>query len=434
MMIFENRQQAGRLLGDQLKISTDQDPIIFALPRGGVPIGHEIANRLGAPLEVLVVRKIGAPFNPEYGIGAIVEGGYYWIDSDAARAVGATSSEIQRIARQEFTEVNRRVEQYRGGRLLPSLHGRTAIVVDDGLATGVTARVACHYLKDKGAEKVILAVPVCSPQTTDKLRTEIDEVLCLLEPENFYAVGQFYQNFEQVSDKEVTRLLSQTPSLAKNSIYTDVTVQEDGLSLPGLLSITPHSMGCVIFAHGSGSSRLSPRNQQVATALVNAGFGTLLFDLLTEEESRNRSNVFDIPLLASRLVAATKWLRRQDFGKDISLGFFGASTGGAAALWAAADLGTEISAIVSRGGRPDLAIPRLAHVSAPTLMIVGGNDDPVIDMNQEALNYLTNGNLVIISGATHLFEEPGTLEQVTQEAILWFSKYLIAADTSRKVA
>lgn len=213
----------------------------------------------------------------------------------------------------------------------------------------------------------------------------------------------------------------------------EVMVSEGDIRLPGLLAVPASAKGLVIFAHGSGSSRLSPRNQQVAAELNEASFATLLFDLLTEEESEDRSNVFDIPFLAKRLVLATRWARHSKPGKALSVGYFGASTGVAAALWAASEPGVEISAVVSRGGRPDLAIPRLPKVSAPTLLIVGGDDVPVIGMNEEALKYLSNGKLVIIPGATHLFEEPGTLEQVSKAAIGWFQKYL-GAKARREVA
>lgn len=215
-----------------------------------------------------------------------------------------------------------------------------------------------------------------------------------------------------------------TDSDDEETLFKEVFITEGDISLPGTVTIPPSAQGMVLFAHGSGSSRLSPRNRQVAEALNEVGLGTLLFDLLTEDESRDRSNVFDIPLLAHRLAVATRWILREDALKALSIGYFGASTGAAAAMIAAADLGPQISAVVSRGGRPDLAIPRLAEVSAPTLLIVGGHDEPVISMNEEALEYLPNGTLVIIPGATHLFEEPGTLEQVAEEASSWFLRHL----------
>ncbi len=213
---------------------------------------------------------------------------------------------------------------------------------------------------------------------------------------------------------------------------TDVLVGEHAVQipagrvrLPGDLTIPEGATGTVLFAHGSGSSRFSPRNTYVARVLQDAGLGTLLFDLLTEEEAADRAKVFDIDLLSQRLMAATDWLQEQALPGGQKLGYFGASTGAAAALEAAAQAGTAVGAVVSRGGRPDLAEPYLPRVTAPTLLIVGENDPQVIELNRMAYSLLkTEKELAIVPGATHLFEEPGTLEQVAELATNWFSRYL----------
>jgi len=195
----------------------------------------------------------------------------------------------------------------------------------------------------------------------------------------------------------------------------------------GALIVPPGAKGLVLFAHGSGSGRHSPRNRYVASVLNQAGLGTLLFDLLTDEEELDRSNVFDIELLARRLVDVTAWLRRQPDLAGLPVGYFGASTGAGAALWAASGAGVEIGAVVSRGGRPDLASPHLAEVTAPTLLIVGGNDDIVVDLNRQAQAQLRcESRLVVIPGATHLFEEPGTLQAAAEAARNWFANHLAA--------
>jgi len=199
--------------------------------------------------------------------------------------------------------------------------------------------------------------------------------------------------------------------------------------LSGNLTIPENAMALVLFAHGSGSSRHSPRNRFVARTLNRAGLGTLLFDLLTpEEEARDiytREHRFNISLLAERLVHATEWARQQEETRDLPIGYFGASTGGAAALVAAAELPQDIGAVVSRGGRPDLAGDGLPRVQAPTLLIVGGNDDIVIELNERARDQMRcEVNLEIIPGATHLFEEPSALEQVAELASDWFSLQL----------
>lgn len=199
------------------------------------------------------------------------------------------------------------------------------------------------------------------------------------------------------------------------------------LRLPGTINVPATASGLVIFAHGSGSSRFSPRNRAVAEALNEQGMATLLFDLLTPDEEQDRANVFDIPLLAERLVDVVRWIDRQPELACLSVGLFGASTGAAAALVAAAKLGPRIGAVVSRGGRPDLAGAALDEVTAPTLLIVGGHDAGVIDLNEQAFARLTAlKSLKIVPGATHLFPEPGAMETVIELAARWFKKQLAA--------
>jgi dienelactone hydrolase len=205
----------------------------------------------------------------------------------------------------------------------------------------------------------------------------------------------------------------------------DVEIEAGRLRLPGHLVVPPGAGGVVVFAHGSGSGRHSPRNNFVASVLSEAGLGTLLLDLLTPEEEADRANVFDIELLADRLVAATAWLRRQPEGADVAIGWFGASTGAGAALWAAGAPGADVAAIVSRGGRPDLAGERLPTVQAPTLLIVGEADTTVLDLNRSAQAQLRCPNeLRIVPGASHLFEEPGTLALAAEHARDWFLQHL----------
>ncbi|HUL04337.1 MAG TPA: alpha/beta family hydrolase [Gemmatimonadales bacterium] len=205
----------------------------------------------------------------------------------------------------------------------------------------------------------------------------------------------------------------------------DVEIPAGAVVLPGTLTTAPHAPGVVLFAHGSGSSRHSPRNKLVAEALQTAGIGTLLFDLLTEAEARDRRNVFAIELLAERLDQARRWLEGAMVSDHPALGYFGASTGAAAALVAEADNPHSVAAIVSRGGRPDLAGEALGRVTAPTLLIVGGADYDVLELNQEALARLrSTKKLVVVPGATHLFEETGTLEQAARLASDWFTAHL----------
>ena len=205
----------------------------------------------------------------------------------------------------------------------------------------------------------------------------------------------------------------------------EVTIRSGRVRLEGHLGIPLSPLGIVLFAHGSGSGRFSPRNNFVARHLQQGRMATLLIDLLTPDEADDRRKVFDIDLLADRLLLAKAWIEQDDRTKGLGIGYFGASTGAGAALQAAARDPSLILAVVSRGGRPDLAEPYLPAVTAPTLLIVGGDDEPVIEMNRAAYRLLScPKRLVIVPGATHLFEEPGTLEQVAEHALIWLQQHV----------
>jgi predicted phosphoribosyltransferase len=204
---FCNRRDAGRQLAAQLLPLAVEQPVVIGLPRGGVPVAEEIAASLGAPLEILAVRKIGAPGNPEYGIGAIAEDGTRLLDLGAVAALGIDADELEGIVTRESAELRRRVEAYRGDRAPLSLQGRTVVVVDDGVATGVTDTAALRAARRRGPRRLVLAVPVCAPDSAARLREEADELVCLIEPAQLYGVGQWYADFTQVSDAEVLAAL-----------------------------------------------------------------------------------------------------------------------------------------------------------------------------------------------------------------------------------
>jgi putative phosphoribosyl transferase len=451
-MRFHDRQDAGRRLAELLTHYRDQQPIVLGLPRGGVPVAYEIALALEAPLDTFVVRKIGAPFQPELGIGAIAEGGVVLLDERAQR-LGITSEEIRQIERMEKAELERRVQRFRGGAPLVPVRGRTVILVDDGIATGGTARAAIQALRQLGVGRLVLAVPVIPAETVESFAREVDELVSLTAPEAMWAIGFWYEDFTQVTDEEVMALLERgrtaqaegaqataekSPRPGTLGEEQPVALHIPGLTLAGDLAIPEGAQGIVLFAHGSGSSRRSPRNRYVARVLRQAGLATLLFDLLSEEEEAldeiTSELRFDIPLLAERLGDATSWVRQAPRTQHLRVGYFGSSTGAAAALVAAAARPEQVYAVVSRGGRPDLAGPALPEVRAPTLLIVGGADHPVIGLNREAMRSLAcERRLAIVPHATHLFEEPGTLEEVARLAANWFRDHLPAYEAEARV-
>lgn len=438
LALFADRDEAGRRLAAALERFRDRDPVVVALPRGGVPVAFEIARLLEAPLDVLLVRKVGAPYQPEYGIGAIAEGGFRFIRGDEVELTGISDAEIDAVVAAESAEIERRRRLYRGDHEPLGIDGRTVLLVDDGIATGGTVAVAAKALRARGAAEVVLAVPVAPAGTARRLVHDFDEVLCLEEPHGFFSVGQFYVDFPPVPDQVVCELLNmgrQVPPLRVGAdappdpVAGHCTIEiepEPRVLLEGDLHIPEDARGLVLFAHGAGSSRHSPRNQRVAAMLNQSGLATLLFDLLTPHEAGDRANVFDIGLLAQRLMAVTRWVQDDHELSSLPIFYFGASTGAAAALRAASHVGSAVHAVVSRGGRPDLAGDALERVISPTLLIVGGSDWQVLALNEEAAEDLVNcrHQVAIVPGATHLFEEPGALDLVAQLASEWFSRFL----------
>ncbi len=420
---FIDRRDAGRRMAAVLDRFRDDDPVVVGIPRGGVPVAAEVARALGAPLDVVLVRKIGAPHNPEFAIGAVGEDDVILIDPDVVRALGIAQPQLQALVSRGRAEVDERAGRFRPERAAVPVVDRTVLLVDDGLATGSTAQAAARVLRHRGASHVVLAVPVGAAQALERLRDDFDDVVCVEAPSDLVAVGLWYADFTPTTDDEVVRLLR---SAAGRSLRVEVDGGA-GVTLAGDLNVPNDPLGVVVFAHGSGSSRHSPRNRMVADHLVEAGLATLLFDLLTPDEARDRGNVFDIALLAGRLASATEWLRdRSDVGA-LPIGYFGASTGAAAALIAAAALSEDVWAVVCRGGRPDLAEPRLSEVTAPTLLIVGERDDLVIELNRNAQRQLRCPNrLILVPRATHLFEQAGALETVADLARDWLIEHLAA--------
>jgi putative phosphoribosyl transferase len=426
-MQFRNRDEAGRRLAEELSASWQGGPpLVLALPRGGVPVAGPIARRFSAPLDVLLVKKLGAPENPEFALGAITEDGKTWLNQEELDYLAPSQNEIDETASRALDEMRRQQAAFRVGRPYADVEGRSVILVDDGLATGATMRAAVASVKSRGASEIVVAVPVGSAEAIAMLESVADRVFVSYRPRALRSVGEWYEDFGQVSDDEVIEILG----AGRQEVELDL----EDVKLEGELSEPVGCRAWVIFAHGSGSSRKSPRNSRVARALNDAGFGTLLFDLLSIDESEDRENVFDVDLLAERLAQATEWLRRRPEHRGLPIAYFGASTGAAAALTASADYETGVFAIVSRGGRPDLAMDALAQVDVPVLLIVGGDDHPVIEMNQRARSRLVRSKIEIIPGATHLFEERGAMERVIDLATRFLANALKGWRAHREAA
>jgi putative phosphoribosyl transferase len=454
-MVFRDRRDGGRQLAGKLEGYRARHPIVLGLTRGGVPVAAEVARVLGAELDVIAVRKLGAPECPEYAIGAIAEGGAVYVRRDAQHEVGLADEDLAALAEREAEELARRVRLYRGDRPMPDLAGRTVIVVDDGVATGATAHAAARAARARGAARIVLAAPVIASGSEPALRSDFDDVVAVDFPEPFIAVGLWYQRFAQTSDEEVLeclRLGREAPPAPGDDPWDGewsgpeqgdppggpeeetLAIPFDGSpSGPGVLDadlfLPVGARGLVMFVHGSGSTRSSPRNRFVARVIQRAGLATLLFDLLTPDEAAEDEVTaqlrFDVELLTSRVLAVTRWVAALPRTRGLRVGYFGASTGAAAALAAAAERPELVAAVVSRGGRPDLVpAATLAKVRAPVLLVVGSRDEEVLHLNQSVLRNLASARLSIVPGATHLFGEPGTLDAVARLAAEWFAHRL----------
>jgi putative phosphoribosyl transferase len=427
---FIDRAHAGRALAEKLAgFSHRPEVIVLGLPRGGVPVAFEVARRLQAPLDVFLVRKLGVPGHEELAMGAIATGDICFLNDNIIHSLGISPDVVEQAITRERRELEQRERAFRLEKPV-ELRDRVVILIDDGLATGATMRAAVMAVRERNPAQVVVAVPVAARDTYREFKQQADDIVCVQTPVNFEGVGQWYEDFSQTSDEEVRALLAQAALFGREAtrqapVEKDVRLAAGNVVLEGNLGIPVGAIGVVLFAHGSGSSRHSVRNRAVATAFRQAGLGTLLFDLLSPEEeavdARTMHLRFDIALLAERLVAALDWMGNCAEARGLPLGLFGASTGAGAALAAAAQRPAHVGAVVSRGGRPDLAGDALPEVQAPTLLIVGENDPEVLALNRWAQRQLQGRNeLSIVPGASHLFEEPGALDKVARLAGDWF--------------
>ncbi|MGJ6123996.1 phosphoribosyltransferase family protein [Mycolicibacterium sp. Y3] len=444
MKVFTDRFGAGLELAPHLESLAGQDVVVLGLPRGGMPVAFEVAAQLEAPLDILLVRQLPVPGQPGLSFGTIGEGGARLIDDAIVREWHLGQDEIAQIEARQRSDLRRRAKRLRGDRDRISLRRRVAVIVDDGMSISTTAKAACRIARARGARKVIVAAPTAPGDVKTMLAGYADDVVCVDTPAPTYSLRREYRHLPPVPDSEVATLLRRAgrggAAVLEPDTLEEVPLRDDEVQVrvagntvvTGLLTVPEHAAGVVVFAHGSASSRHSPRNRLVARVLNQSGLATMLVDLLTQDEERNRANVSDVDLLGRRLVDVTRWLGERPDTASLPVGYFGSSTGTAAALAAATDPWTKVDAVVSRSGRPDLADAALAKVVAPTLLIVGGRDHVVLKFNKLA-RAVMHGicEIAIVPGATHVFEEPGTLEEVAELARDWFIDHLGSSGTPK---
>jgi putative phosphoribosyl transferase len=445
MKQIKDRSEAGQLLAAKLQAyAKDPDVLVLALPRGGVPVAFEIAQSLQVELDVFLVRKLGVPGHEELAMGAISSGGDRVLNKEIIEALQLSESVVERVTKREQEEMNRREATYRRNRKSLQIQGKKVILVDDGLATGSTMLAAIHAVQKLKAAKIVIAVPVAPPSTFESMEKLGDEMICLMTPEPFYGVGLWYKDFTQTSDEDVINLLDKAESWRKvpeppsQSLddqlpgFHQVSIPAGSVELSGkLLLHDGENKGIVMLVQGTGYPGQSPQHDFVAHKLYEVGFSTVRFDLLTCEEEaselKSRHLRFDIPLLTRRLIQATDWVMHELATDDQALGYFSSSTGTGAVLKAAATIGRSIKAIVSLSGRPDLAGESLSKVTAPTLLLMGGQDISIMDLNVCARSRMRPGlvRIEVVPQASHLFEEEGALERAANLSTRWFERHLV---------
>ncbi|MGE0442146.1 MAG: phosphoribosyltransferase family protein [Gemmatimonadales bacterium] len=437
-MTFRNRHAAGEALADLLgPYANRPDVLVLGMARGGVAVAAPVARRLGVPLEAFVARKLGVPGVEEVAFGALAEGSATPVMDAVQRFLGLPRRVMATVLVRERSELARRIRCYRDDRPLPDLAGLTVILVDDGLASGATLRAAAAALRPRRPARLIAAVPVASRDGSLEVATAFDGLVAVTTPDPFTTVAAAYEEFSPTTDIQVRVLLGRGPGPARPSTPAEaadgereiaIPVDGSGNTLAGDLGGREAPRGLVVFAHGGGSSRGSYRNRYLAARLRLAGWATLRVDLLTPDERRADGETaamrFDIDLISRRLLTAVRWCRAEELAGAERLVLFGASTGAAAAMAVAAQVPNAVFAVVSRGGRVDLAGTHLRRVRAAALLIVGEADTETWRANREAARRMpAPPRLRVVRGAGHTFEESGALGQVGELAASWLGRH-----------
>jgi putative phosphoribosyl transferase len=444
-MHFLDRIDAGRKLGAACERYRDHQPIVLGLPRGGVPVAAEVARLLGAPLDVIGVRKIGAPQQPELAIGAIGENDARFIDWSLAAQFDCDESELTPRVHEAQAQLHDRMAHIRAAVTVLDVRDRCVLIVDDGMATGSTMQAALQVVRARGAGEVVVATPVASAQAIDRCASLCDAVVVLSTPTDFGAVGSWYEHFSQTSDGEViAALLASRRKMngvhPQGSLFEHPTVVEQEVhiattgprSLQAIVAIPETAHAAIVFAHGAGSNRFSPRNAYVAKRLNDAGYATIRPDLLTPDETLEHEKGFAFIELAARLDAVVTWIQRQPALAGIPVIAYGASTGAAVAMLCASR-NRAIRGVISRGGRADLVASVADQITVPCLFMTGERDDVVAELNQELVRMLgARATTVTIPRAGHLFEEPGALDAVVTATTDWLERLVTPLPANRR--
>lgn len=422
MRRYRNREDAGQQLGDVLVSMGYRNAVVLGIPRGGVPVAAEVARKLDGQLGVVVARKLRAPAQPELAIGAVTADGATWINEPLAEDCRADQRYLDKEIAIQIAEAKHREDAFDGHRR-PPVEGRVVVIVDDGIATGATAIAAARSMRKSAAKEVVLAVPVAPPDTVHALRNEFDAIICPRIERDFWAIGQFYDDFRQVGDDQVKAMLER---FAAQPDTIEGRARRGTIELAARLRVPAPGAPLVTFVHGLGSSKDSPRNVVIAERLFDNGFATLLFDLSGHGDS-GPGREGDIGAYVQDLGAAVTWAEAQGAADTQRNAIAGSSLGAVVALRATLEGVVRPAALVLRA--PPIRPEEYAGLDVPTLVIVGSADQ-LASWAREAARTCPAIELRVVPGAGHLFEEKGTLAEATRITVEWLAEKLLPAATA----
>ncbi len=431
---FRDRDEAGRLLAAAMERWREPGLLVLGIPRGGVPVAAHVARALGATLDIVVARKVGAPGQPELAIGAVTANGGRYLNDEYIRDLAVSREYLEVASERAMQEARDREVRLRAGRAVAPIAGRTVIVVDDGLATGATMRAALRSVRQARPGRLVMAVPVGAPDSCDAMRSEADEVVCLVRPPLFYAVGAHYDEFDPVEDEEVVRILhafdaqSDDDEPAPERSLEIVFRNNVGRRLAGtlLLPAANAPVPAVVFSHGMGSGRTSSRNRAIADRLVKAGVAAFLIDFTGHGSSEGSMEDATLERMSQDLASAIDALEQRPEVDRGRIGVSGSSSGAVVTLVLAAG-DQRIRALVLRAVPASGMLDVARNVRVPTLVIAGEDDWPIVRDDEELAGQIAGEHsFVVIPAAGHLFEGPGQAERVAELSAAWFGEKLLA--------
>jgi len=421
---FPDRTAAGHRLAERVRSVAGAAPVVVALPGNGVRVGAELARLLDAPLDVAVVERVVLPDHPGVELGAVTEDGHVCYDDAALARLRIPRRRLSGAVADARVRVAHLREAYRGARAMPQLTDRDVVVVDDGAATAGTARAALRMVRRHRPARLVLALPVASAEAVEDLRAEADRIVTLAVPDHFRSLDHWYRDSGGLDEGQAAALLAEHRDLGESGDSRQrARIEADGTELVGELVVPSVVRGTVVLASGHG--RLTPHNQAIGTVLRAAGYATLLLDLLTPEETGTETEEVDPGLLGERMAAGVDWVRRTPAVADAPVALLGTGRAAPGALEAAALRPEEVAAVVTHGGRVDLADEALARVRAPTLVLVQGSDSFVRELAEWTLAQVSAPTaLEAVAGAEQLLHRPEEWRRVGVQAAEWFDRHL----------